>query len=160
MLYWLLYEQLYPRFISFPLFRYVTFRTAFAGITALFLSIVLGPWLIDKLRQLQIGQYIREEGPLSHQKKAGTPTMGGVLILASIVIPTLLWTNLHNPYVWVTLFGLLSFGAIGWPLFMARISCSPVAGIGQPSSLPMTSGRMPSGSRAPTSFLLVMPTKA
>ena len=114
MLYWLLYEQLYPRFISFPLFRYVTFRTAFAGITALFLSIVLGPWLIDKLRQLQIGQHIREDGPQSHQKKAGTPTMGGVLILASIVIPTLLWTNLHNPYVWVTLFGLLSFGAIGF----------------------------------------------
>ncbi len=114
MLYWLLYEQLYPRIIPFPLFRYVTFRTAFAGITALFLSIVLGPWLIDKLRELQIGQHIREEGPQSHQKKAGTPTMGGVLILASIVIPTLLWTNLHNPYVWVTLFGLLSFGAIGF----------------------------------------------
>jgi len=114
MLYWLLYEQLYPRFIPFPLFRYVTFRTAFAGITALFLSIVLGPWLIGKLRELQIGQHIREEGPQSHQKKAGTPTMGGVLILASIVIPTLLWTNLGNPYVWVTLFGLLSFGAIGF----------------------------------------------
>ena len=114
MLYWLLYEQLYPRFVPFPLFRYVTFRTAFAGITALFLSIVLGPWLISKLRELQIGQHIREEGPQSHQKKAGTPTMGGVLILASIVIPTLLWTNLGNPYVWVTLFGLLSFGAIGF----------------------------------------------
>lgn len=114
MLYWLLYEQLYPRFIPFPLFRYVTFRTAFAGITALFLSIVLGPWLIDKLRELQIGQHIREDGPKSHQKKAGTPTMGGVLILVSIVIPTLLWTNLQNPYVWVTLFGLLSFGAIGF----------------------------------------------
>ena len=114
MLYWLLYEQLYPRVIPFPLFRYVTFRTAFAGITALFLSITLGPWLINKLRELQIGQHIREEGPQSHQKKAGTPTMGGVLILVSIVIPTLLWTNLHNPYVWVTLFGLLSFGAIGF----------------------------------------------
>src|SRR5512140_3078084 len=114
MLYWRLYEQLYPRFIYFPLFRYVTFRTAFAGITALFLSIVLGPWLIDKLRELQIGQHIREDGPQSHQKKAGTPTMGGVLILVSIVVPSLLWAHLRNLYLWVALFGALSFGATGF----------------------------------------------
>src|SRR5512136_744761 len=107
MLYWLLFELLYPRFFPFPLFRYVTVRTALAGITALFLSVALGPWMIQKLRQLQIGQHIREEGPTSHRKKAGTPTMGGVLIVISIVIPTLLWTNLTNTYVWISLFGLV-----------------------------------------------------
>ena len=81
---------------------------------ALFLCIMIGPWLIRKLRDFQIGQHIREEGPKSHHKKAGTPTMGGVLIIISIVVPTLLWTDLRNPYVWVALFGLLGFGAIGF----------------------------------------------
>jgi phospho-N-acetylmuramoyl-pentapeptide-transferase len=114
MLYWLLYEELYPHVIPFPLFRYVTFRTAFASITALFLCLALGPWTIQRLRQLQIGQHIREEGPRSHQKKAGTPTMGGVLIVVSVVVPCLLWANLLNPYLWVALFGLVSFGAIGF----------------------------------------------
>jgi len=74
----------------------------------------VGPWLIAKLRQFQIGQHIREEGPKSHMKKAGTPTMGGVLIVISIVVPTLLWTNLSNLYVWIALFALVSFGAIGF----------------------------------------------
>ena len=114
MLYWLLYELLYPTIIPFQLFRYVTFRTAFASITALFISVVFGPWMIGKLRELQIGQHIREDGPQSHHKKAGTPTMGGVLILVSIVVPSLLWANLRNPYLWVALFGTLSFGAIGF----------------------------------------------
>ncbi len=114
MLYWLLFEKLLPHFSPFRLFGYATFRTAFASLTALFLSIVLGPWLIAKLREFQIGQHIREEGPKSHHKKAGTPTMGGVLIVVSILVPTLLWTNLRNPYVWIALFGLLSFGAIGF----------------------------------------------
>jgi phospho-N-acetylmuramoyl-pentapeptide-transferase len=114
MLYWLLYEQLYPSVLSFPLFRYVTVRTAFAGITAMLLAVVLGPWLIQMLRRFQIGQHIREEGPQSHQKKAGTPTMGGVLIIVAIVVPSLLWANLRNPHLWVALFGLVSFGAIGF----------------------------------------------
>lgn len=114
MLYWLLFEQLQPYFGPFRLFGYVTFRTAFAAITALILSIALGPWMIRKLRELSVGQYIREEGPQSHQKKAGTPTMGGVLIVTCIVIPTLLWTNLRNTYVWIALFSLISFGAIGF----------------------------------------------
>jgi phospho-N-acetylmuramoyl-pentapeptide-transferase len=114
MFYWLFYEQLYPHVFSFPLFRYATFRTALASLTALFLCIAMGPWLIGRLRELQIGQHIREDGPQSHLKKAGTPTMGGVLILISIVAPTLLWANLGNPYVWVALFGLVSFGAIGF----------------------------------------------
>ena len=121
MLYWLLYQVLfqgyakqYPFLSPLRLFQFVTFRTAFASLTAMVLCIVIGPWLIRKLREFQIGQHIREEGPKSHQKKAGTPTMGGVLIIISIVVPTLLYTDLSNPYVWVALFGLLSFGAIGF----------------------------------------------
>src|SRR5918992_1225327 len=114
MLYWLLFERMFPAISPLRVVGYVTFRTAFASLTALFISIVLGPWLIRRLREFQIGQHIREEGPRSHQKKAGTPTMGGVLIIISIVVPTLLWTDLRNPYVWVALFGLLSFGAIGF----------------------------------------------
>ena len=96
MLYCLLYEKLFPYVSGFRVFRYITFRTAFASLTALFLCVVLGPWLIARLRQFQIGQHIREEGPKSHQKKAGTPTMGGVLIIISIVIPTLLWADLRT----------------------------------------------------------------
>src|SRR5947209_14158347 len=121
MLYWLLYQGLfvnyakqYPFLSPLNVFRYVTFRTAFASLTALFLSILIGPWLIGKLRKFQIGQHIREDGPRSHQKKAGTPTMGGVLIIISILIPTLLWADLSNPYVWIALFGLVSYGVIGF----------------------------------------------
>ncbi|MCE5309934.1 MAG: phospho-N-acetylmuramoyl-pentapeptide-transferase [Acidobacteriales bacterium] len=114
MLYWLLFERLYPHFSPLRVFSYVTFRTAAATLLALFLCIALGPWLIRRLREYQIGQYIREEGPQSHQKKAGTPTMGGVLIVVSIVVPTLLLANLHNQYVWIALFGLVSYGAIGF----------------------------------------------
>jgi len=114
MFYWLLYQQLFGVFRPFRVFRFITFRTAFASLTALFLCLVLGPWLIGKLRQFQIGQHIREEGPKSHQKKAGTPTMGGVLIVISIVVPTLLWADLSNAYVWIAIFAILAFGAIGF----------------------------------------------
>jgi phospho-N-acetylmuramoyl-pentapeptide-transferase len=114
MLYFLLYEILRKYVSPFRVFQYVTFRTAFASLTALFLCIALGPWLINKLREFQIGQYIREEGPKSHQKKAGTPTMGGVLILISVVIPTLLWADLRQPYVWVAISALLGYGWIGF----------------------------------------------
>src|SRR5260370_28191754 len=114
MLYWLFYEKLFHFFTPFREFGYVTFRTACASLTALFLCIALGPWLIAKLREFQIGQYIREEGPKSEMKKAGTPTMGGILIIISILVPTLLWANLRNVYVWIALFGLLSFGLIGF----------------------------------------------
>src|SRR5919198_3128306 len=110
MLYFLLYEQLYRYVSPLRVFRYTTFRTAFASLTALFLCVVLGPWLIRRLRAFQIGQYIREEGPKSHQKKAGTPTMGGILIVISIVIPTLLWADLTNRYIWIALLGLIGFG--------------------------------------------------
>src|SRR6266852_7165692 len=114
MLYWLFYEKLFRVFTPFRVFGFVTFRTAFASLTALFLCIILGPWLIAKLREFQIGQHIREDGPKSHQKKAGTPTMGGVLIIIAVVIPTLLWTNLRDPYVWVALLALVCYGAIGF----------------------------------------------
>jgi phospho-N-acetylmuramoyl-pentapeptide-transferase len=114
MLYFLLYEQLQKYVSPFRVFRYTTFRTAFASLTALFLCIALGPWLINKLREFQIGQFIREEGPKSHQKKAGTPTMGGILIIISIIIPTLLWADLRYPYVWIAIGALLGYGYIGF----------------------------------------------
>ena len=114
MLYYLLYEKLQHFVSPFRVFRYTTFRTAFASITALFLCIALGPWLIARLREFQIGQYIREEGPKSHQKKAGTPTMGGVLIIISIVLPTLLWADLTYENVWIAMGALVAFGWIGF----------------------------------------------
>jgi phospho-N-acetylmuramoyl-pentapeptide-transferase len=114
MLYWLLYEQLYPMVGPFRVFRYVTSRAMFASLTSLFFCFALGPWLIRKLHEFQIGQHIREDGPKSHQKKAGTPTMGGVLIVISIVLSTLLWADLRQPYAWIALFALLSFGIIGF----------------------------------------------
>ena len=94
--------------------RYITFRTAVASLTALFLVLVLGPWMIERLRRFQIGQYIREEGPQSHKAKAGTPTMGGVLILVGILVPTLLWSDLTNRNVWIAVLATLAFGAIGF----------------------------------------------
>ena len=90
MLYWLLYQKLFPYFRLFRIFRYLTFRTVFASLTALLIGLLIGPYVIERLREFQIGQYIREEGPQSHQKKSGTPTMGGVLICISILVPTLL----------------------------------------------------------------------
>src|SRR5260370_37330943 len=117
----LLYEKLFPYISGFRVFRYTTFRTAFASLTALFLCIALGPWLIGKLREFHIGQYIREEGPTSHKKKAGTPTMGGVLIVISIVIPTLLWADLRQFYVWIALFSLVTYAAIGFADDYAKV---------------------------------------
>ena len=122
MLYFLLYEQLYRYASPLRIFRYTTFRTAFASLTALFLCIALGPWLINKLREFQIGQYIREEGPQSHQKKAGTPTMGGVLIIISIVVPTLLWADLRYPYVWIAIAALVGYGWIGFMDDYAKVT--------------------------------------
>ncbi len=114
MLYWLLYQKLYAYFPPFRIFRYVTFRTAFASLTALFMGLIIGPAIIRQLREFQIGQYIREEGPQAHLKKAGTPTMGGVLIIISIIIPTILWADLSNPFIWLVLFSTIGFGAIGF----------------------------------------------
>jgi phospho-N-acetylmuramoyl-pentapeptide-transferase len=114
LLYWLLYQKLFPYYRLFRIFRYLTFRTVFASLTALLIGLLIGPYVIEKLREFQIGQYIREEGPQSHQKKSGTPTMGGVLICISILVPTLLWADLSNPYVWVVMLSTLAFGAIGF----------------------------------------------
>src|SRR5215813_1843882 len=120
MLYHILYEFLYPlNHFWAPLrvlnvFQYITFRTAYATLTALLISLLLGPWLIVRLREFQIGQHIREEGPKSHQKKAGTPTMGGLLIVVSIVLPTLLWANLRNRYVGLAVLATLAYGAVGF----------------------------------------------
>jgi phospho-N-acetylmuramoyl-pentapeptide-transferase len=114
LLYWLLYQKLFPYFRLFRIFRYLTFRTVFASLTALLIGLLIGPYVIEKLREFQIGQYIREEGPQSHQKKSGTPTMGGVLICISILVPTLMWSDLSNPYVWLVMLSTLAFGAIGF----------------------------------------------
>ncbi len=113
----MLYHLLYPLrewLGAFNVFRYVTFRTALAILTALLISFVLGERLIRKLRGLQIGQQVRQEGPQSHYSKQGTPTMGGLLILIAVLVPTLLWTDLRNPFVWVILTSTLGFGGIGF----------------------------------------------
>ena len=114
MLYWLLYEKLYPFFHAFRIFRYLTFRTVFASLTALLISLFIGPYVIQKLREFQIGQFVRDDGPQSHLKKTGTPTMGGVLICIAILLPTVLWSDPANPYVWITVFSTCAFGAIGF----------------------------------------------
>src|SRR5437868_3567944 len=114
LLYWLLYLKLFHYFPPFRIFRYVTFRTAFASLTAMFTGLIVGPLVINRLREFQIGQYIREEGPKAHQKKAGTPTMGGLLIAISIVVPTLLWADLSNRFVWIAVLSTCAFAAIGF----------------------------------------------
>jgi phospho-N-acetylmuramoyl-pentapeptide-transferase len=114
MLYYLFFFGLRPHFSPLNVFRYITVRTAVAGLTALLLSLLLGPWMIERLREMQVKQYIREEGPKAHQKKSGTPTMGGLLIVAAIVVPTLLWADLRNAYVLTALGATLAFGAIGF----------------------------------------------
>ena len=114
MLYYLFYEQLFPYFSPFRVFQYLTFRTAFASITAFLICLLLGHRLIARLKDFQIGQYIREEGPASHQAKAGTPTMGGVLINIAILVPTLLWADLTNILVWLVILATLSFGLVGF----------------------------------------------
>ena len=114
MLFHLLYEELFPLFSPFRVFNYITVRAALASLTALGLGLILAPWLIRRLSEFQVRQPIREDGPKSHLAKAGTPTMGGLLINISILIPTLLWANLRNVYVWIALLGLLGFGMVGF----------------------------------------------
>jgi phospho-N-acetylmuramoyl-pentapeptide-transferase len=114
MLYYLFFYLLRPHFSPLNVFRYITVRTAMASTSALLLSLLMGPWVIERLRDLQVKQYIREEGPKAHQKKAGTPTMGGVLIVAAIIIPTLLWADLRNAYVLLAMGATLAFGTIGF----------------------------------------------
>jgi len=122
MIYYVLYELLYNHFKekdwflikALNVFQYVTFRTAYASITALLLSLVFGGKLIQALKSWNVGQQIREEGPQAHMAKRGTPTMGGVLIVGSVVISTLLWAKLSSVYVWTVVIATLLFGAIGF----------------------------------------------
>lgn len=113
----MIYHLLYPlhtAFSFFNVFRYITFRTVYATITALVICFLVGPWLIRKLQKLQIGQQIRDDGPQSHQIKKGTPTMGGILIIFAVVVSTLLWANLTVDFVWLILLVTVGFGLIGF----------------------------------------------
>lgn len=116
MLFYLLFHVAYPRtqLSVLNVTRYITFRTAAASLSALAISLVLGPWMIRKLREFQIGQVIRQEGPQTHRPKAGTPTMGGLLILTAALVPTLLWADLTNVYVWIAVLTTAAFGGIGF----------------------------------------------
>ena len=113
MLYSLLYA-LHTQYSFFNVFRYITFRAILAILTALVISFFLGPWVIRKLKELQVKQYIREDGPKNHREKEGTPTMGGTLILFSIGVAAILWADLTNFFIWVALLVLGGFGAIGF----------------------------------------------
>ena len=113
MLVWLS-EYLAQFYSPISVFQYLTLRGIFSVITALIISWILGPIIITKLNHLQMGQAIREDGPQSHLSKAGTPTMGGVLILLAIFISSVLWADLSNRYVWIVLLTILGFGIIGW----------------------------------------------
>ncbi len=113
----MLYHLLYPlhtTFSVFNVFRYITFRTIYASLTAFLICFLLGPWMIRKLAQMQVGQYIRDDGPKTHLDKAGTPTMGGTLIILSVVVSILLWSDLTNFYVWITLFVVVGYGLVGF----------------------------------------------
>lgn len=125
MLYWLL-VPLKDHFIFFNVFRYITVRTALAGITALLLSLLLGSWMIKLLKKYQIGEEIRTDGPKSHNEKRGTPSMGGLLIISCTLLPTLLWCDLENKFVWIAMFTMLSFGLIGfWDDYLKIIKKKP-----------------------------------
>ena len=113
----MLYHLLYPlhtTFSVFNVFRYITFRTIYASLTAFFICFLLGPWMIRKLAAMQVGQYIRDDGPKSHHDKAGTPTMGGTLIIVSITVSILLWSDLTNYFVWIVLFVIIGYGLVGF----------------------------------------------
>jgi phospho-N-acetylmuramoyl-pentapeptide-transferase len=128
----MLYHLLYPlhEYLNiFNVFRYITFRTIYAAMTALAIVLFLGPWFIAKIEELQFGQVVRDDGPKSHLKKTGTPSMGGILINFAIVSATLLWTNLTNIFVWIALTVLVGFGAIGFIDDYRKISKKSSAGL-------------------------------
>lgn len=113
----MLYHLLYPLHTTFSVlnvFRYITFRTIYGSLTAFFICFLLGPWVIKKLSAMQVGQYIRDDGPKTHFDKAGTPTMGGTLIILSLVVSILLWSDLTNYYVWIVLLIIIGYGLIGF----------------------------------------------
>ena len=122
MIYYLLYELIYSHFKdqdwylvkALNVFQYVTFRTAYASVTAMLISLLFGRRVIESLKKWNIGQQIREEGPQAHIAKQHTPTMGGLLIIASVIISTLLWAKLNGLYIWITILATLGFGAVGF----------------------------------------------
>jgi phospho-N-acetylmuramoyl-pentapeptide-transferase len=113
-LFYHLFFPLKAYFSPFNVFRYITFRSFAAILTALIISLLIGPYCIRKLKELQIGQFIREDGPQSHFSKAGTPTMGGIMIIFALLVSTLLWADLRNPYIWLLIMVTLSFGLVGF----------------------------------------------
>src|SRR4030043_2075960 len=112
MLYSLLYS-LHDWFSPLNVFRYITFRTSLAVLTAMVFALIMGPWIINRLRRLSMTQQIRDDGPKTHMGKAGTPTMGGLLIIVSILLSVLMWGDLRNMYVWILIISLVGFGGIG-----------------------------------------------
>src|SRR5207249_543264 len=122
MIYYIFYELLYGHFKdrewylvkALNVFQYVTFRTAYATVTALLIALLFGRRVIDAMKRWNIGQQIREEGPQAHIAKRDTPTMGGLLIIGSVIISTLLWSKLSGLYVWITVLATLAFGAVGF----------------------------------------------
>src|SRR3989442_4887026 len=122
MFYYILYELIYTRFKdqdwylvkALNVFQYVTFRTAYASVTAMLISVLFGRKLIEGLKRWNIGQQIREEGPQAHIAKRDTPTMGGLLIIGSVIISTLLWAKLSGLYIWITILATVGFGAVGF----------------------------------------------
>ena len=129
MLFWL-FDQLADTFHALNVFRYLTFRGICSVITALLMALLLGPKMIRKLTDRQIGQTVRSDGPQSHLQKSGTPTMGGALIILALVISTLLWADLTNRYVWIVLFVTIGFGLIGWLDDYLKIKHKDPRGIG------------------------------
>lgn len=113
MLYYLLFSM-HERSTIFNVFRYITFRSICAFLTAFAVSLLIGPYVIDKLQEKNVGQRIREDGPNSHHNKAGIPTMGGMIILIAIIISVLFWSNLKNRYIWITILSIVGFGLIGF----------------------------------------------
>jgi phospho-N-acetylmuramoyl-pentapeptide-transferase len=109
-----LFYPLVKYFSGFNVFKYLTFRSAYAVVTSLLIAFLLGPWVIERLRILKFGQAVRSDGPESHLAKTGTPTMGGLLIIVAVSVSVLLWQDLKNLYPWVALGALLGFGAIGF----------------------------------------------
>src|SRR4030065_578325 len=109
-----LFYSLHDQYSFLNVFRYITLRTVYSVITALILCLVIGPYMIELLKKLQIGQFVRNDGPASHLTKSGTPTRGGVLILIIVVLATLSWADLSNIYVWLVLAALVGFGLIGF----------------------------------------------
>ena len=125
MFYYLFFEKLIELFSPFNVFKYITFRSVYAAVTALLICFILGPFVIRRLQILKFGQAIRWEVQDTHNHKAGTPTMGGLLVIAALLLSTVLWARLDNPLVWIAIFSALWFGGIGFVDDYYKIIRSP-----------------------------------